>query len=169
MRDEVLDAMITVVRDDGIGVLNQVATGCNRPGLVEPVNLINGIKRYGCLAYEGPWQCEVLVDHPIITELKPIIGTTKQIKLEPNILGSIGVLPDDAIPLIAAPKIPNQHHIATPIPPETVFYPLYISHLGKGRIVCLQWNGAQGDLEAITSRKFYPRCIQYLANRPLDQ
>jgi hypothetical protein len=110
----------------------------------------------------------VLVDHPIVTELKPMIGTGKKLKVEPSILGSIGILPDDAIPLIAAPGIPNQHHIATPVPPETVFYPVYISHLGKGRIVCLQWNGAQGDLEAITSGKFYPRCIQFLANRPVD-
>jgi hypothetical protein len=50
-----------------------------------------------------------------------------------------------------------------------VFYPRCISHLGKGRIVCLQWNGAQQDLEAMTSGKFYVRCIQWLANRPLDQ
>ncbi|MEA2708962.1 MAG: hypothetical protein QOF78_1563, partial [Phycisphaerales bacterium] len=37
MRDDVLDAVIVVVRDDGVGVLNQVSTGCNRPGLTEPV------------------------------------------------------------------------------------------------------------------------------------
>jgi hypothetical protein len=170
MRDDVLDAIITVARDDGVGVLNQLSTGCTRPGSSEPVNLINGIKRYGCLYYGGEWDCDVLVDHSLIKELKPMVGSSsKKLHFERNLSGSIGILPDDAIPLIAAPGIPNQHHIATRVPADTVFYPLYISHLGKARIICLQWNGAQGDLEALTSGKFYLRCIQFLANRPLDQ
>jgi len=167
MHDDVLDAMIEVVRDDGRGLLSQVSTGCNRPGLSERTDLVNGMKRYGCLFYDGVWQCEVLADHPIIAELKPMIGQRK-INLEGNFSGSIGVLPDGAVPLIAAPGVPNHHQIDRPVPSDTVFYPLYTSHLGKGRILGLQWTGAQNDLEAMTSGKFYVRCVQWLANKPPD-
>ena len=97
-----------------------------------------------------------------------MIASGKKLRLEANFAGSIGVLPEGAVPLIAAPGIPNLHHIAQPVPPDTVFYPLYTSHLGKGRIVCLQWNSAQQDLEAMTSGKFYVRCVQWLANKPLE-
>ena len=68
--------------------------------------------------------------------------------------------------LFVAPNAKNHHAIEPPPPPGTIFQPLYVSHLGKGRIVCFQWASQQPTLTAMTNGRFYPRCIEWLANRP---
>jgi hypothetical protein len=70
------------------------------------------------------------------------------------------------MPLMAAPGLRNMHVIATTMPAGTTFYPLYISRLGNGRIVCLQWNADQPALEGITLGKFYLHCVDWLAKSP---
>ena len=78
-------------------------------------------------------------------------------------MGSIGELPAEATIILSADGLPNQH-TATQSPPAAVFYPIYTSHLGLGRIVELQWNGEQPSLEGLTAHQFYLRCIQWLAD-----
>jgi RNA polymerase sigma factor (sigma-70 family) len=170
MRDDVLNAITTVVTER-VGLLNQDSTGCNRPGLTEAVNRVNGMTRYGCLwnPIAGGWDCDVVGESAILAGIKP----GQKVKLQPDFLGSIGIIRDGQ-PLLAAPGLPNlsPHHIATTVPADTVFYPMYVSHLGQGNILCLQWNTKGNDasqpvLEALTAGRFYPRCIEWLANRPV--
>jgi hypothetical protein len=93
-----------------------------------------------------------------------MIGVRK-LHLTPMLGGSLGTIRDGQA-LLAAPGVPNRHHIHADVPPGTTFYPIYTSQLGAGRIVCLQWNNSQPNLLALTGNKFYPRCIEWLAKRP---
>ena len=50
-----------------------------------------------------------------------------------------------------------------------VFYPLYVSQLGKGRIVNCQWhNNPPPVLDPDNDGIFYLHCVQWLAHRPIE-
>ena len=50
-----------------------------------------------------------------------------------------------------------------------VFYPLYVSQLGKGRIVNCQWhNKPPPTLDPDGDGIFYLHCVQWLAHRPIE-
>src|SRR5439155_24836104 len=101
----------------------------------------------------------VLASHPIIRELGDM--RDRKLHLAGNFTGSIGEL-RDATPLLVAPGVDNRH--PTDAPPDTPFYPLYVARLGRGRVVCLQWNNAQDEFVALTAGRFYVRCVQWAAN-----
>jgi hypothetical protein len=64
----------------------------------------------------------------------------------------------------------------TPFPPSAkseqdglVFYPLYVSQQGKGRIVNCQWhNRPPVALDPDGDGIFYLHCVQWLAHRPIE-
>src|SRR5207253_1780496 len=139
MRDEVLDAMKQAV-SGGVGLLNYGATGCDHPGDSEIVNQINGMTRYGCFwSVEGS-ECDLAGDHPLMAPFQSLKSHT--VHVDGQLTGSLGLVRDGEV-LLLAPKAKSHHVITPPPPPGTVFAPLYVSHLGNGRILCFQWSGHQ--------------------------
>jgi RNA polymerase sigma factor (sigma-70 family) len=159
MRDEVLSAFIRAV-SDGVGILNQCATGCNRPGMSEPVNAINGMTRFGCFYNNtGAIDCTIVgADHPLMTRFR---NPTVRLR---NLSGSIGIIRQGQA-LIAAPGVHNHHPVEPAPPAEAAYFPLYVSTLGKGRIMGVGWGEAQPAIDAAAGPDFYVRCVRWLALR----
>jgi hypothetical protein len=164
LRDDVMAAMKQAV-SGGVGLLNYGAPGCDHPGMSDIVNEIAGMKRLGCFWSTAGCDCTIAGDHPLIAELTTL--KVRTVHLEPQLTGSMGVVFEGGQALLEAPGATNRHPIDPPPPPEMLFQPLYISHLGDGRIICFQWGSHQPELVALTDGKFYIRCLEWLAKRPV--
>jgi hypothetical protein len=51
-----------------------------------------------------------------------------------------------------------------------VYFPLYLSHVGKGRMIGCGWHNAPPEelMTGGSAEAFYLRCVKWLAHRPLD-
>jgi RNA polymerase sigma factor (sigma-70 family) len=158
MRDDVLNALIRAV-SDGVGILNQCATGCNHPGLTEPVNAINGMTRFGCFYNDtGEIDCTIAAaDHALMSRFR-----AQTIHLR-NLSGSVGIIREGQA-LITAPGLHN-HHPMDAAPADAAYYPLYVATLGKGRIIGMGWGESQPAIDAAGGQGFYVRCVRWLAHR----
>ena len=112
-------------------------------------------------------ECEVVGNHPLLGDLSGLTGKT--INLIPN--GTVGEL--KGIPLL---RVKQMHQIMLVASNRTVstgeyLYPLYISQLGKGRIVGIgftQGKEVPEALDAANQGRFYIHCVQWLAGKPLN-
>lgn len=115
----------------------------------------------------NPVECEVVGTHPLLGDLSGQIS--KSIMLIPN--GTVGQL--KGIPLL---RVKQMHQITLVAADHTVstgeyLYPLYISQLGKGRIVGIgftQTRDVPEALDAANQGRFYIHCVQWLAGKPLN-
>jgi hypothetical protein len=163
--DNVLSAIDQSVRQ-GMGLL-QRQLGYLTPGYTPRVNALCGFAdgTFGWNA--GPVECEVVGNHPLLGSLAGKIGTT--ISLTPN--GTVGML--KGIPLLRV-KMMSQIFLVNadhPVGTGEYLYPLYISQLGRGRIVGIgftQGREVPEELEAAHHGRFYIHCVQWLAGKPLD-
>jgi hypothetical protein len=162
MQPEMAKALVAAVKD-GVGYVQQ-AGGAVNPGYTADLNLLAGMNdgEYGWNG--GPVNCEIVGDHPLLGELSGATGTV--FRATPN--GHFGEL--IGVPLI---RVEDRSQIAVPRgrPLTHDFYPLYVSQLGKGRIVGIAFAHYQPipqELQKATGGKFLQRCIRWAANRPLD-
>jgi hypothetical protein len=127
-----------------------------------PVQRLTGLLQAQGGGSPVPLECEIVAKHPILGSL----GDLKTISLKP--LGAYGVLPDDATPLI---KVIDSSKVEVRGPAidgtSYPFYPLYISHLGKGQIVALTFTPFK-FLNVAERPKLMKRCVRYLASRPVE-
>jgi hypothetical protein len=150
---------------DGLPLLNIGGMGWARPGLHgsnAPAQRLTGLLLAQGGYSDGMVECEILTDHPILGSL----ADRKTISLKP--LGAYGVLPDDATPLIkvidpAAVKTRGQPIDEISYP----YYPLYVSHLGNGKIIGLTFAPFK-SLNNVERRSLLHRSLHYLASRPVD-
>ena len=168
---EVMDAIEFAARQ-GKGVLIVAGFAMTSPGPSPQVARLNGLKEASYRASDDAVDCQVIADHPLLGTL----SKGDSLSIEAN--GEFGVLPDDAVPLIRVkdPAAAAANWFAMPTTllstnsPEGAFYPLFISHLGKGTIVSCNfpaWSPVPAALDAATNGQFLARCVRWLGNRPL--
>ena len=184
MRNDVLDAMTKVVRDDGVGLLEQSGFGMYTPSFTPPVIALSGLSNDQQTQYffrTDDTIATVVADHPLLKGLK--LGDQMHV---PAACGAFGAI--NGTPLIAAfnaadePEPNRMEYLAKVLKRPTtapvsadaledgpVFCPLYVSQLGRGRIVSCQWhNNPPAALDPKQDGTFYLHCIEWLAGRPIE-
>jgi hypothetical protein len=160
-------ANIEAAVSSGVGFLNNGGIGGGTPGLLS--NHERGAHLAGLgnarLGWSSqPVECTALVNHPI---LGPLWGLAPaDLKLRPN--GAYGELPKDATPLI---RVTHEADGRGDGNTQYIFYPLYISSLGKGAIVGVQfapYRGVPEQLQGVGRPDFFLRCVRFLAHRPVE-
>jgi RNA polymerase sigma factor (sigma-70 family) len=168
LRNEVADAINSAVQE-GTGLLIHV--GLNQFDGEGSAQELMGLSNSHYFWTRNPVPCQVVSDHPLLAGLKATLPDGKLTIA--NLNGTMGKL-DRGTPLIEAEdlslnniRIPDEVlHPATGSPPK--MYPMYLSQLGKGLIVNCQWDSIPAPLVDLTHGRFYIRCCEYLAHRPLD-
>jgi hypothetical protein len=161
---EVLAAFDTAV-GDGVGLLNIGGMGWASPGFNGDSTLavhLTGFTEANGAYTNGPTQCQVLQPHEILGQL----GAAKQLSLRP--LGAYGLLPPNATPLM---KVTDMSVILNRGPavdnPNYVFYPVYISHLQKGKIIGITF-APFGLSNRAARSQLLTRSVRWLAGRPVQ-
>jgi hypothetical protein len=161
--DDLLNAVEGRVKE-GAGLLIRRCFGVVTPEFTPQVTALNGFVEGQHGLGRGKASGKVIAQHPLLGKLQ----TGRSIKLGPN--GAYGQLAPGGVGLIelaegdVAPIGANARQRD-----DFVFYPLYISQLGKGRIVgCSFTEPVPAELNAATGGKFTCRCVKWLAGRPLD-
>jgi hypothetical protein len=163
--DDVLAAIDQSVRQ-GMGLL-QRQIGYLTPGYTPQINELCGFS-VGTFGWNPkPVDCEVIGSHPLLGDLSGQIGKT--VAIIPN--GTVGK--HLGIPLI---RVKDMKLISVVAANHTIdtgeyLYPLYISQLGRGKIVGVgfaQNAGVPEILESAHHGRFYIHCVQWLAGRPLN-
>jgi hypothetical protein len=162
--DDMLKGVEHAVRD-GVNLLNIGGMGWASPGLrganTAPLHLTGFTEGQGGYT-DGPVTCDVLAPHPILGPL----GQLKQMSLRP--LGGYGILPPDATPLMKVRDTTAIHPRGPAVEDARyAFYPIYISHLDKGRIVGLQFGPFTFPNRAERT-KLLVRSVRWLAGRPVE-
>jgi RNA polymerase sigma factor (sigma-70 family) len=169
---KVLDAMEKAV-EGGTALLVQASCGSFRPGFTESVRKLTGMN-YALRYYVmEPTDVKIISHHPLLKDLQ---GLKDNAITLPVLSGSIGEI--DGEPLMETDK-PNW--LSHPIEqaqdtdtyqpatqPITTFYPLYVTHCGKGKVVVCQWEDAGKEFTQLTKRRFHIHCVEWLVGRPLD-
>jgi RNA polymerase sigma factor (sigma-70 family) len=185
------DAGASAVHDavvSGVGILNHCPIGLESPGaqdqrILDLEGMIEETYFYVASTKVSIQYVVMQKDHPLLA------GLTAATVRNRGLNGMIGTL--RGTPLLAAPNQTNQRGdresmsmdvLAQALPsatqpttnpdaaapgdvaqrPPAVFFPLYVSQLGKGRIVACQWYTPDPPA-ALASLDFYPRCVRWLA------
>jgi hypothetical protein len=156
-------AIESAVRN-GTGLLARNGLGSWFPRAGPDIARLNGFtdSSFGYSAH--PMECEIIGSHAILGSLSGQIG--KSIQLTPN--GTWGVLGEHTVPLIRVKDMQAFHDSEGRGGANWVFYPLYVSQLGKGRIVGCQfpaWTPMPKDLMAATDQQFNIRAVKWLAHQ----
>jgi hypothetical protein len=163
--DEALAAIEAAVKS-GTGLLARNGLGCMRPGSGPEVSRLSGFTESAFAYNPHPMECEVIGSHPILGKLAGKIGQSLQIT--PN--GTWGIPNAQTIPLIKVKDMKTFSDFAGG-DQSMPFYPLYVSQLGKGRIVGCQfpaWSMMPKDLMSATDQEFNIRAVLWLAHK-LDE
>jgi RNA polymerase sigma factor (sigma-70 family) len=121
-------------------------------------NLAGMVNNAHFASTQNPIACVCIENHPILGDLWGF----PNIALRP--LGIMGELPPDAKPLI---KVANAADLPGSSEGQT-FYPLYISHYGKGAIVACTFAPYKGVPEPLVDAgrsQFFLRCVHWLADQ----
>jgi hypothetical protein len=156
-------AIESAVRN-GTGLLARNGLGSWFPRRGPDIARLNGFTDSSFGYSAKPMECEFIGSHPILGTLSGQIG--KSIQLTPN--GTWGVLGSQTVPLIRVKDMQAFHASEGRGGADWVFYPLYVSQLGKGRIVGCQfpaWTPTPKDLMAATDQQFNIRAVKWLAHQ----
>jgi hypothetical protein len=150
---------------DGVSLLNIGGMGWANPGFrsdnTAPVRLAGFLEANGGYT-DGATSCEVLGPNEILGQY----GQTKKMLLKP--LGAYGALPVDATPLMRVTDMTAIHSRGPAVDdPSYGFYPFYLSHLEKGRIIGIQFSPFGLSNRAERSRLLI-RSVRWLAGRPVQ-
>jgi hypothetical protein len=151
---------------DGMGLL-QRQFGYLTPGYNDKTSEINGFTDAVFGWNPNEVECEVVGTHPLLGDLSGHIG--QSIALTPN--GTVGFL--KGIPLVRVKDmrqirlVAASHNVGT----GQYLYPLYVTQLGKGKIVGIgytQGKEVPQALEDANHGRFYIHCVQWLAGQALN-
>jgi hypothetical protein len=162
---QVLGAIDQSVRH-GMGLV-QRQFGYLTPGYIPQVGELCGFP-VGTFGWNPkPIDCEIVGNNPLLGDLSGQIGKT--IAIIPN--GTVGRL--SGIPLIRVKDMKQIRVVAAyhAISTGEYLYPLYITQLGRGKIVGIgfsQIDPTPEILEQAHHGKFYLHCVEWLAGRPLQ-
>jgi hypothetical protein len=158
-------AIESAVRN-GTGLLARNGVGCMQPGSGPDISHLNGFEESQFGYNPHPMDCEIIASHPILGKLAGQVG--RSIQITPN--GTWGIPNAQTTPLIRV-KDMNAFRAFYQLQNDWTFYPLYVSQLGKGRIVGCQfpaWSPTPKDLMSATDQEFNIRAVKWLAHR-LDE
>jgi hypothetical protein len=163
--DAVAAAIDQCVRQ-GMGLL-QRQFGYLTPGYNPQTSELNGFAQATFGWSANPVDCEIVAAHPLLGDLSGKVGQT--ISLVPN--GAVGAL--RGVPLLRVKDMKqlmlvNADH---PVGTGEYLYPLYISQLGRGKIVGIGYTQGKDippELESANHDRFYIHCVQWLAGKPLQ-
>ncbi len=163
MKSEMSVALMRAVQD-GLGYVQQ-SGGAVNPGYSAENTALAGMSEaeYGWNPHEV--DCQVVGEHPLLGALSG--DKNAIISLKPN--GHFGMLTKSGIPLLRVTERKNVY-VPRGRRVNADFYPLYVSQLGKGRIVGIgfaHYEPTPDDLEFATKDQFFIRCIQWAAGREL--
>jgi len=149
----------------GVNLLNIGGMGWASPGFRSdnpaPVRLAGLLEANGGYT-DGPARCDVLAPHEILGQL----GSLKTITLKP--LGAFGALPVDAVPLMKVTDMSVIHTRGPAVDDASYgFYPIYISHLERGKIIGIQFSPFGLSNRAQRSTLLI-RSVRWLAGRPVE-
>jgi hypothetical protein len=165
LRENVINAIAGRVRE-GMGFL-QRQPGYITPGYNAETNDLCGFTD-GVFGWSpNPVECEIVGNHPLLGDLAG--RANKTITLVPN--GTVGHLM--GIPLLRVKQMRQVMLVAANRTVSTgeYLYPLYISQLGKGKIVGIgftQGRDVPEALDAANQGRFYIHCVEWLAGKPLN-
>ena len=163
--DDALAALETVV-GEGKGLFVRCVMGDFEPGFTPQVARLHGLVDGAYAWNKDPVEAEIVGAHPILGTLSGKTGTTMLVKAN----GGFGQFTPNAVPLIRL-RDGQPVRAATDAPQEWPFYPLYVSSLGKGRIVVCSMAGmteTPDELLTATDGKFVVRAIAWAARRPVN-
>jgi len=164
-QDEVVAAVTQRVRE-GMGFLER-QFGYETPGYNAQTRALCGFSN-GVFAWNSkPVDCEVVGTNPLLGDLSGRVGSV--ISLVPN--GTAGTL--QGIPLI---RVKDMKRVRTVNSDHTVstgeyLYPLYVSQLGRGRIVGIGYSVGQAmppELNEANHGRFYIHCVQWLSGNAVN-
>lgn len=160
--NEALTAIETVV-GEGKGLFIRCVMGDFEPGFTPQVARLHGLVDGAYAFNKEPVEAEVVGSHPILGTLSGKTGSTMLVRAN----GGFGAFTPDAMPLIrlrdGQPLRPS-----TDAPDEWSFYPLYVSALGRGRIVVCSMAGfteTPPELRAATDNRFVLNAIAWAARK----
>ena len=164
IHQEALDAIETAGKA-GLHLIVVSGVGIAAPETNEQTQRVAGID--GAIYGWNPKEvvCKVVKAHPLLGDIKE--GT--QIKLKPN--GMFGWM-KDATTLVEVGKMGDIWVPESEKKKEAgmSFAPLYISQIGKGKIVGIGWAAwvaIPEEIDLATDGRFYERCALWLAGRAL--
>lgn len=173
MKPEVMQAILKAV-NNGVGLFRHLGLGIRLNGDDDDdtarINCVDDPKFFWT---RDPIDCRICSDHEL---LGGIDKSTPDKKLTiSNVNGVIGIV--HGTPLIVAEEGAEAHgEIADGLPAtqstsaptdKRIFCPMFISQIGKGRVVACQWDSIPRPLIEATKGRFYIRCVEWLAHRPL--
>jgi hypothetical protein len=167
---ELLKALDAAV-SDGVGLVNNGGIGSVVPGVnsEDPaVTRLAGVSEMWFGQSQGAVACQVMSDHPLLG------GLRDQAQIMLRIDGVYGVMPDGAVPLIKVVDMSTLRTYGknTDDAQLCTFYPVYVSKLGKGRIISVQyapWHRATVPPPQLGPRSnFFVRCVRWLVDRPVE-
>jgi hypothetical protein len=179
--DVVLAAMVKAVQN-GTGLLVQGGAGIYRPGFTSDVQKLEGITD-AFEIYDGVAMPCTALSHSPIPDLDALAN---QSLIIPALTGAAGHV--NGAPLMEAKPLNDQivaiqweGHARMPTTqitvapstqpttqPTVMFYPLYTSQLGKGRIIVCQWESMPPEWRDATKGRFHIHAAQWLANRTIQ-
>jgi len=160
--DAALKAIETVV-GEGKGLFIRCVMGDFEPGFTPQVARLHGLSDGAYAFNKEPVEADVVGEHAILGTLS---GKTETIMLV-RANGGFGAFTPNVVPLIRL-RDGQPIHPSTQTPQEWAFYPLYVSSLGKGRIVVCSMAGfadTPEELQSATGGRFVPRALAWAARR----
>jgi hypothetical protein len=166
---ELLSAVDAAVQS-GVGLFNFYGLGDGRPGIGEPDSAMRHLSGLPDLRFGVTFDavdCQVLSNHPILGHLFSVRG----LRLRP--MGVYGPLPPGATGLVGVTNMDVFHDrfLAPNAHAANVFYPVFISSDGRGKIVSCNF-AVYGDvplsLRGSGRAQFFNRSIHWLAGRPMQ-
>ena len=147
---------------NGAGLFIRDGLGCMEPGDDPDTSRLCGFEHSTFGYNPHPMECEVIASHPILGKLK----LNQVISITPN--GTWGKPLGQTIPLVRVKDMDAFRDFEHRGQDDWTFYPVYISQLGKGRIIGCQfpaWEPMPKSLMSATDNEFNLRCVQWLAHR----
>ncbi len=180
MRPNVMAAILKAV-GNGTGLLRHIATGLYKNDDDDAdVARINCTDEPVPVWNHDPMECRIVNNHPLLAGIEKNLPDGKLMIASLN--GCQGVV--HGMPLIVASDVvdgiadgsgvangtgnPSAEQVATMTTNGPVFCPMFISQIGKGRVVACQWDSIPKPLADATNGRFYIHCLQWLANRPIQ-
>jgi hypothetical protein len=174
VNDEVLDAIAKAV-EGGVGLLRHLplqAASAEQTEIGDKLQCVSDSEHF---TQRTATECRVVSDHPLLSDLRAEVEDGKFTMTMLN--GQRGivhgtpliVLEEDvsAVGGLDAQGKPIEGKTATAPTDGKIFCPLFISEIGKGKVVACQWDGPPKALVKVSKNRFYIHCCQWLAGRTI--
>jgi hypothetical protein len=174
VKDEVLDAIAKAV-EGGVGLLRHLPLGATSGEQTDVGDKLQCVTDSEHFHEKAATECRVVSDHPLLSDVRKSLEDGKLTITSLN--GAKGIV--HGTPLIVlesdvsalagldAEGKPVEGKQATPPPDAKIFCPLFISEIGKGKVIACQWDGPPKALTKASENRFHIHCCQWLANRPI--